>query len=786
MRLVNLLGLSVVFACMLLSYAYIRKEMSYDRFHRHAERIVRLSFRTDNEPVDVRIYGFEPDDAAIAGVTGIEAVVRMHKIESGELRHEGKNYLLNHFYFVSSNFFDVFDFRLLEGEPQTALDTPEKALISRSYARRLFGDASPVGKELELINGRKFADRKVFVSGVFEDFPETSHFHSDLLVHLPDDAVNAFSHVYLLLHPQANAAGTEQAIATNLEKLNRDTQRKISPLLFPLTDIHLHSHFQREHEPNGDIRFLYLIGGANLLLLLIVLFNLWLNAGLIFSFNRRYYQLLRLNGASSSRVFWDECLLALILGGAAVLAGLLLAQSVMPRLFVDAVSDKGALLLLCISFPVLVMITSVLPVVRQMSSTRFLSMRFGPHGSGFALSGVKYMLIGQYAMVMFVVIVSVFISRQIGLIRTMQVGGKERTILVMREQPSNVMKRYGLLKAELTGHPEIRMVTSAMQLPGSAIRDGVYVRTDREGQEEGRRLPVLVVGEDFLPFFGIRPVAGTTFGKTKCTLEEEEKMLFDSIDGKPASPVTEEYVINRKAAEALGFDTPEEAVGQRLHLRHGRGGIDYINKGTIVGVTENFNYTTTYDDSIPQLLLQRALFQHCLIVYLSPDDTEEALRTFNRVWQKINPDYPAQYTFLHDVYDRIYYNELQAEQLTRIFSALCLLVATLGLIIVMAFVVKRKTKEIGIRKINGAQPSDIILMLNYRFVLWIGTAFLLAVPGAYVVMTKWLEMFAFKIALDWWVFLSAGLCVLLLSVAAVSWQSRRAATVNPVKTLKSE
>ena len=183
--------------------------------------------------------------------------------------------MTDHFYFVSGNFFEVFDFKLLDGDPHTVLDSPEKAVISRSYANRLFGDASPVGKEFELVNGRKFADRKVFISGVFEDFPETSHFHTDLLVHLPDDATNLFSYVYLLLHPQTNIADLQQGITANLKKLNSNAPRKVFPLLFPLTDIHLHSHFQREHEPNSNIYYIYLIACANLLLLLIVLFNLW-------------------------------------------------------------------------------------------------------------------------------------------------------------------------------------------------------------------------------------------------------------------------------------------------------------------------------------------------------------------------------------------------------------------------------------------------------------------------------------------------------------------------------
>ena len=152
----------------------------------------------------------------------------------------------------------------------------------------------------------------------------------------------------------------------------------------------------------------------------------------------------------------------------------------------------------------------------------------------------------------------------------------------------------------------------------------------------------------------------------------------------------------------------------------------------------------------------------------------------------MNPGYPAQYTYLSDVYDGVYASERYAERLTRIFAALCLAVATLGLVIVMAFVVRRRTKEIGIRKINGARPSDIVRMLNYRFILWIGVAFLLAAPAAYLLMTRWLENFAAPAPLDWWLFGLTGLGVLVISVAAVSWQSWRAATINPVDTLKLE
>jgi len=195
-----------------------------------------------------------------------------------------------------------------------------------------------------------------------------------------------------------------------------------------------------------------------------------------------------------------------------------------------------------------------------MSSTRFLSMRADPRGGGVALSGVKYMLIGQYAIVLFVTIVSVCISRQVGRIRSSQVGGREPAVLVMQSQPIDVTRRFGLLRSELLKQPGIEAVTTAMQLPGSAIRDGVMVQKEGESEDNVRRIAVLVVGDDFLPFFRLRPVAGEAFGRLRHTADEEERMLVDAAQGHRTDNGSEQYVVNRSAAEMLGFRTPDEAI----------------------------------------------------------------------------------------------------------------------------------------------------------------------------------------------------------------------------------
>ena len=786
LRIVNLLGLSVIFLCLLLSFAYVKKELSYDRFHDNAGRIARLSVQFGDQDVDGRIFGFTKNSPVINDIPGVEDFVLMQRVETGLLEKEGKPEVVNNFFFTTSNFFKVFGFKLLQGEKSAVLDAPGKIVISKSFANQLFGGEDALGKEIKLTgrNLKSDNDGVYFISGIFEDFPENSHFHTDMIAHLPEND-DWWAYVYLLLHPATDINDVKDAIALKMEEEYKDNPSgKASPYIMPLTDIHLHSRILRELDYNGNINYIYLIVGANLLLLLIVLFNLWLNAGLIFSFNRKYYQLLRLNGASSSVVVKDESLLALILGLASILIGGFVSFSLFPQEQLISVLTVKEIVLLSVVLLSIVIGVSLLPVVTGLSGTMFKSFQNEVLPSNFALTRVKYLLIAQYGIVMFIVVISFGITKQINMIKTSQVGGEQDSILVMKEQPNIIQQRYDLLKAELLKYPEIKMVTSAMQLPGSAIRDMMYTRTENEGEGEGRHLPLLVVGNDFFPFFDIKPVAGNVFKPTTRAYAEEEKMLMDLLRDKNASSETEEYIINRKAAQVLGFSTPEDAVGKRLLLTNNV--VGYINNGIIAGVTDNFNYTTTYEESAPMIILQRKYFQHCIMVHFSSDEKQQVLNVFNRVWNDINPEYPADYSFLYDLYGNIYYNELNAESLTRIFSVLCLIIANLGLIIIMSFVIKRKTKEIGIRKVNGATSGDIVRMLNKRFAIWIGVAFVIAIPASYYVMTRWLQSFAIKTTMDWWVFALSGLLVLLLSAVSISLQSWRAATINPVKTLKTE
>jgi putative ABC transport system permease protein len=772
--LVSLLELSVIFACLALSYAYLKKETGYDRFHPDYRYMARFSIRYDNRPVDGRILNFRKNSPLIAGIPEIKDAVVLSKVQTGVLTYREKSQVVNEFYFATSNFFDVFGgFELLLGDKATALNAPEKAVISESFAGRLFGKESPVGKEIRL-TGRQFTERTAYVSGVFKDFPETSHFHANLILNRPDDdddAAGSWPYVYLLLNEQTGVGRVQQILSSRLEELGKDNPVKASAYLLPLADIHLHSRVQRELEPNGSISLVYLTAGANLLFLTLVLFNLWINAGLILAASRKYYRILRIHGAPPSVVWTDEVKLYFLLGCASVLLGGLAAYVLLAYFQLGAgLLGVAEVFVLCTLFVALVVFISLLPVLGNLSSD------------------VKFILIAQYGLTMFIVMLGTGIGKQIRLIKTVQTGGREKTILVMREQPDAVKAQYELFKTELTKYPEIESVTSAMQLPGTSVRDMLPVRKEGDTESEAQNIPILVVGDDFLPFFGVEPLAGSVFRKNPRTLREEEKLFYDTYAGnRENSNQTEEYVINRKAAQALGFPTAEEAVGKWLLLGD-NGGAAYINKGQIVGVTDDFTYTTAYEEPIPLILLQRKLFQHCILVRFAPggNNYKRGLATFYRVWEDVFPSYPPDYAFLQDVYAEVYHNEFNAERLAYAFSLLSLVITNLGLIIVMAFVIKRKTKEIGIRKINGATAFDIIRLLNNRLVAWTGIAFAFAAPAAYWAMSRWLGNFAVKASLDWRLFAAAGAFVLVLSLVSVSWQSWHAANQNPVKSLKME
>jgi putative ABC transport system permease protein len=785
LRIVNFVGLTIMFACLLLSSSYIKRELSYEKHHTKAGRIVRLSLQFDNQTIDGRLWG-NAHDELLKQIPEIEKMVKMYQIYTATLTYQGKNHVINNFFSVNNEFNKVFDLPLLQGDSENALQRKSQAVISERFARDLFGGISHLDFEITKIHidGNRIGKDTIYICGIFKDIPQTSHFNTDLLICYPDDYFQyGFFYTYLLLENKTDLKALEQKITERIK--DEGIYTEIEPpraLLMPLTDIHLHSHNLREMSINGNINYIYLVVGANVLLLIVVLFNLWLNASLIFGRNRRHYQLLRLHGMPTAVVFKDEAFTALFVGFISILTGLLLVFQIsrLGSLFFQI--SVFEIIALSIIFLVFIITVSLIPALKNISLTQFLNTNVDLKPVKFSYSNVKYMLIGQYAVVMFVVILAFGINKQMNLVKDKQVGGNEQNVLVLSDQPEPVKKKYNILRTELLKHQEIESVTACFQLPGVAILDNAFVKKGDE--QEGQYLPIMVAGEDFIPFFRIPLITGQNFSPSKFDYQTEFDIAMDFYMYQKTTEHIEEYVINRKALASLGFETPEDAIGKLLHIV--QGGIGYFNKGIIVGVTSDFNYTGLYEEIEPLLILQRNGFLHCIMVRLNPKEIKQARQVFENVWNEVNPDYPADYVFMNNIFKNKYVNEINAQYLVYIFSLLCFIIADLGLIIFMAFIIRRRTKEIGIRKVYGAGIGEVIKMLNLGFVQYVAMAFAIAIPVAWYVMNSWLQRFAYQTSLNWWIFALAGCSVLFISALSVSAQSLRAATANPVDAIKIE
>ncbi len=758
LRLVNMVGLAVTFASLLLSIAYVRYELSYDRHHEKADRIMRLSQKVEGEDMDVRIYG-SAIYSLLSQMPEIETYARVHNQYTCDLEFKGRHFSkYENIFMVNEEFFDVFDVRFVEKEGRKFEE--DHVYLSRSYAEYLAAESDEdtmLGKEVVLHM------EPAVVAGIYEDFPETSHFRADLLILRSRFAEeNLFCYQYLLLKEGTDTDALEGRITYAIEE-SGIYDRKVSAFLMPLTDIHLHSNHIRELDNNGNILYIYLIICANILLLLIVLFNLWLNQNLILADNGKRHMINRVLGAPDSQVICHEAVYSLLASAVSAAAALLVVWGLKSCGFVEWPLILSDIVVSVLLFIVLTVAVSLLPALKA------LKMDFS--------RSAKRVFVMQFAIVTLILVMSLGMGRQMGMVSRIQPGGD--SVAVMNVPDNAVMSKLHIFKDELKKSSHIKGVTTVFLLPGNAIRD--YASVDVEGLEEPVMMPVFIAGEGFLPFFDLELVAGEGFKEIGFDYETELRMyLFKLLDNE-ISDRTEDYIINESALPLLGFKDASEAIGKAARMDHSH--VGYINSGLIAGVVKDFYYTGTLNRTEPIIMMQRQCFQHCILIDFA--EVGPGMEHVREAWNKVYPDYVlSDYRFVDEIYEGIYSDERQAVRLMRAFALICFIITDLGLVVFMAYIVKRRRKEIALRKVNGATAGDIVSMLNRYYIKYILIAFFVAVPVSWFILDRWLQGFAYRITVDWWLFALAALTIILVSVSSVTLQSLRAASANPLDGIR--
>jgi len=776
--IINIIGLSIGMTAFFLIFQYIRFEKSYDRWHTKADRIYRVVPDVSTPSGTDHTMGRCTAPVALnlkKDFPGIENAVRMSTddflVRCGDRRFQ-EHYVL----MADSSLFDIFDFQLLEGDKHTALTQPMSVVLSESTAKKYFGNSDPLGQHL-LLTG---AALDATVTGVMKDIPVNSQIKTNLFVSLssnrhiygqntPDSTwTRDYAYfTYILLKPHTDAAALQGKFPAWLDFHSgsqfKQMQVHDSLLLEPLTQIYLHT--KREVAERGSIDNVRIFSVIGIFILILASIN-FINLTTARSVERaKEVGVRKAIGALRSQLslqFIGEsvilCLLAFIL--TVVLCGLLTppfnqlaGKTISTGIFSNS---SGPMTLLTLA--VLVGVTAGIYPAAVLSSFRpvaVLKGRFVGGAQGAMLR--KGLVVVQFGISILLLIGTAVVYSQLDFMRNGNLGfNKEQTIVI----PTNSDKNFAVFKQSLSDLPAVLSSTYSSSVFGEGLFNAYTELQNRQGEMQKANLDLYTIDYDFIPQYGLQLVAGRNFSRS---------MPTDS---------TQAMIINESAARMLGYASPRQALGRQF-AQWGR-------RGQIIGILKDFHYLSFKQEIKPMVMRIEPFGYYKLSVKLSTARPPETLRTIADKWSRAVPNRPFEYRFLDDIFDEQYRSESRFGRLFVNFAVLAIFISCLGLLGLASYNTLQRTRDIGVRKILGATPVAIIRLLSMEFLRLVGIAFLIAAPAALLVMHRWLAGFAYRVSIPWWIFAGAGATAILVAFMTIGFQSFRAATANPVDSLRSE
>lgn len=780
---IKLIGLTIGIVASLLIGLYVRHELSYDAFHDNAERIarVKMEYHFNGETVHVGVTGSKVAPAFQQDFPEVEKAVRVYsrsrvvKADGQPPREE------EHFYFADSTFFEVFTFPLLAGDPSTALDEPDNLVITESTAGRYFGDANPIGQVLRVEDRTDYT-----ITGVMADPPAASQmkpdfvaaFHS-LPVASPERETwwSANWATFLLLEEPGDIADLDAKIPAYMHTKSEETgltgDDYLSFNLEPIRDVHLRSDVEGNFEPSGDIRYVYILGIAGVLILVIAA-SIYVNLSIAVSTKRaRQVGVQKVLGATPGRLFRQHLTEAILVCGAALGLSVPIAALLLPAfnqmldvsLSAAVILDPRTLLLLVGFGTVVGLLAGAYPalVLSRLQPSRVLKGTFSLSPSGLWLR--KSLVVVQFFISVGLIICTLVLQDQMSYIQHKNLGYDKDHVLVLRMDRQSA-ERLDVLRSEFLQNAQVKSVSVAYETP-TYIQGGYSIALNASA-DRGSPVTALPADRHFLETFDIDVVAGRGFSESDVELARRIDQGRDSTSALP-------ILINQSQVRSFGW-TPEEAIGRRVHFQ---------GESEIRGVVEDFHFASLHEP-IGELVIFPTTSGNSLMVKVDGENLASTLAFLEDRWTSIVPHRPFTSHFLDEEFDQMYGTEIRMAQVGGAFSGVAILLACLGLFGLASFTIVQRTKEIGIRKVLGATIPNLVTVLSADFLKLVVIAFLAAVPVTYIAMQRWLEDFAYRTDLSLWIFLGAGAAAVLIALVTVSYQAIRSAVSNPVKSLRYE
>ena len=797
--ILNILGLTAGIVCCLLIFEYVAYERSYDHWNTNADRIFRVQ---DEEYQNGRMV--VPCAAAMPGVA--PAMTREFPEVEKACRLNSKGFLVSNdarnvkvfepgIFFADASVLDIFQLSLTKGDARTAMSGPGKMMLSETNARKYFGDGNPVGKTLTLHSyGRTWL---MEVTGVFRDIPANSHIHLHMLISYPtrsqlngtygrtDDPVEtSFGwtdfYTYVLLKKGVDyrqLAGKLPAFIdehyNNLPE-NKSSRDSYHLSLMPLTAIHLYSHYTEEAEPNGDgnsVSFLFLIA----FFIIGIAWVNYINLATARSMERaREVGVRKVLGALRRQLIRQFMLESLLLNLLALLAAIGVVLIVNP--FFGLLTGRPLSGLFSLApvywemfagvFLTGTFLSGIYPalVLSRYQPATVLKGAFRNAGGGQWLR--KGLIVGQFSASIVLVAGTMVVYRQVQYMRGQELGININETLVLKGATATLKDSayndaFQAIKREILQLKEVRSMTNSSDVMGNEILWSTNWDRIGEGRHHAVNLFHLGVGDDFVRSYGLQLLAGRDFSRDFGT---DRKAI----------------ILNASAVRVLGYLSPQAAIGKMLS--GGQGNMDSLH---VVGVIADF-----HNEGLQKAIQPLVLFPHrndrayySIKIGADPHATVAAVR---RIWARYFPAEPFSYFFLDEFFDRQYAENQRFGSVFALFAALAIAIACFGLLGLSAYNVLQRTKEIGIRKVLGASVQSLLFILSKDFLVLVVVAFLVAVPVTWLAMDSWLQGFAYRTGISWWIFGGAGLLAMGIAFLTVSAQALKAAMQDPVKSLRTE
>ncbi len=781
----NISGLVVGLTCFILIFLYIQDELSYDQFHSDSDRIFRVLEHFESEGVGEHSASLPfPTGPALADdfPGQVEKVVRLFNFQSPTLamanRPAEKAFNESRIFFADSTFLEVFDFELTQGNRAQVLEQPNSVLITRSMAKKYFEDENPMGKILEFQGNQQLQ-----VTGVLEDAPTNAHFQFDFIVSFsslrqwfngayPGTWYWNPCWTYVLLDEHTSPGELEARMPDFVQEYFPDfIKSDVTLELQPLTDIHLHSKLDYEIQANNDIKTIYIFGAIALLVLFIAAIN-FINLSTARATKRaKEVGVRKTLGSKRSQLVTQFIFESILMTLLAIALALFVVMAIFPAF--NALVEKSIgfqelfhpqFLLGALALAVIVGLLSGFYPAFILSSFNTVAVLKNGQVKAKGLNFRRVLVSTQFAISIFLIAGTFVALDQFQLLQDQDVGFDQEHVVMIPVIRSPMGQHYEFFRTEALQSPHVKSITGVEEIIGAKHQVGNY---RFEGMERSKPFPRFMVLHNFAETMNIEMAAGRDYAR--------EFITDDSLA----------VVVNESMVEAMGWGSPEEAIDRKYYFRNEL-------RGKVVGVVKDYNFVSKHHPIGPLVLDLDTrpgafnLFIKYLAVKVDNRNLKQALADLEKAWRTTLPDRPFDSFFLEDRLDDSYKSEQKLSKITIIFSILAILVACLGLFGLATFSVERRTKEIGLRKVLGIKTSQIMVLLSKEFFYLIVIAFVVSIPASYLLLERWLDGFAYRVSLQVWPFVLAGVIAIAVSMLTIFYHAMKASFINPVKTLKHE